>query len=52
VRSFPIDVDCSRALALGMRADLDAESIVRQYARDFPAAVAPGIRMCADPGAK
>jgi NAD(P)-dependent dehydrogenase (short-subunit alcohol dehydrogenase family) len=38
-------VDCGRAVALGLAADLDAESLVRHYAEDFPAALAPGLRL-------
>lgn len=45
VRSFPVKVDCGRALALGMSAELTAEQLVRDYARDFPDALAPGLRL-------
>ena len=38
-------VDCGRALALGLAADLDADTLVRHYAEDFPAALAPGLRL-------
>ena len=45
VGSFPTKVDCSRAVALGLAADLDAEALVRQYCDDFPDAIAPGIAL-------
>jgi nucleoside-diphosphate-sugar epimerase len=46
VGSFPTKVDCSRALALGLSAEgLDAESMVRSYIEDFPAAVLPSLRL-------
>ena len=45
VGSFPTKVDCSRAVALGLAADLDAEALVRQYADDFPDAIAPSIAL-------
>lgn len=43
--SFPTKVDSNRAEALGLVADLDADSIVRAYAEDFPEKLAPAIRL-------
>ena len=45
VGSFPTKVDSGRARALGLQADLDAASMVRQYAEDFPNAIHPSVRM-------
>ena len=50
VGSFPTRVNSRRANALGLSARLDAESIVREYAQDFPAALHPSIRIRADEG--
>ena len=49
VASFPARIDCGRARALGIRADLSAESIVREYAEDFPAALAKDVRLAEAP---
>ena len=43
--SFPVRVDSSRAAALGLHADLDADSIVRAYAEDFPLALSPSLEL-------
>ncbi len=45
VGSFPAQIDCGRATALGLSADLELESIVREYAHDFPADIAPGVEL-------
>ena len=45
VGSFPTKVDSSRARALGLTADIDAASIVREYADDFAAAIHPDVRL-------
>lgn len=50
VGSFPAKIDCRRALALGLSPrDLSLESIVRSYCADFPDALAPAIRLTAEP---
>ncbi|MBK7721962.1 MAG: NAD-dependent epimerase/dehydratase family protein [Austwickia sp.] len=40
VRSWPARFSWERAAALGLRADPDVESIIRQYQRDHPEAIA------------
>ena len=56
VRSFPVKVDASRALALGLPAASSAEAMVQAYAEDFPTEVAPSIRLrsisCAPPATR
>ncbi|KAJ1445995.1 hypothetical protein M885DRAFT_473019 [Pelagophyceae sp. CCMP2097] len=43
VASFPTQVECDRALKLGMAPAADAYGLVRQYANDFPDALAAGV---------
>ena len=45
VGSFPTKIDGSRAKKLGIPSAPDAETLVRQYAEDFPNAVAPGVEI-------
>lgn len=45
VASFPTKVDCSRAVRLGMPSSLDVDELLREYASDFPDALAPGVEM-------
>jgi NAD(P)-dependent dehydrogenase (short-subunit alcohol dehydrogenase family) len=43
VGSFPTKIDAERAMKLGILAAPNAETLVREYAADFPTAVAAGI---------
>jgi hypothetical protein len=43
VGSFPTKIDAERAMKLGIPAAPNAEALVREYAADFPTAVAAGI---------
>ncbi|KAL1520716.1 hypothetical protein AB1Y20_022285 [Prymnesium parvum] len=45
VESFPTNVDCSRAIKLGMTMTLDPEQLIRDYCEDFPQALAPGVAL-------
>jgi NAD(P)-dependent dehydrogenase (short-subunit alcohol dehydrogenase family) len=45
VGSFPTKIDAKRAIALGIPSAPDAETLIRDYAEDFPAAIAPGIEL-------
>lgn len=47
VGSFPTKVDSSRAAALGLASDLDAESFIRDYIEDFPSAIKSSLRFTA-----
>lgn len=44
VKSWPGDVQWERARGLGLAADADFESVVRDYVRENPGAVKPGSR--------
>ena len=53
VASFPTEIECDRALELGLPSDgLDADSIVRAYAADFPGQVADGLELLQSAPAK
>jgi NAD(P)-dependent dehydrogenase (short-subunit alcohol dehydrogenase family) len=45
VASFPTKIDADRALKLGIPPAPDAETLVRDYIKDFPTAVADGIQI-------
>ena len=45
VASFPARVDAARALKLGLPAAASIDALVRQYAEDFPDALAPGVAL-------
>uniref|UniRef100_A0A7S1BVR6 NAD-dependent epimerase/dehydratase domain-containing protein n=1 Tax=Corethron hystrix TaxID=216773 RepID=A0A7S1BVR6_9STRA len=45
VSSFPTVVDAYRAKALGVPDAPAAADLIREYAEDFPAALAPGVRL-------
>jgi len=45
VGSFPIKVNASRALQLGIPEAPTAEQLIREYAEDFPQALVPGLEL-------